>query len=66
MLASRHDKKNARASSKVQGGTGNNTEGNEDVRGNVGFCDGHVEFFGRKDALRGRFTGNPNKDPVGF
>ena len=66
LVASRHDKRNARANSKVQDGTGNNAEGNEDVRGNVGFCDGHVEFFGRKDALRARFSGNPNLDPNGF
>ena len=44
----------------------NPNEGNEDSKGNVGFCDGHAEFMGRKDALRQRNTGNPNPDPIGF
>jgi prepilin-type processing-associated H-X9-DG protein len=26
----------------------------DDAYGNVSFCDGHGEFFGRKDALRQR------------
>lgn len=39
---------------------------NKDSRGNVGFADGHAESFGRKDALRGRYTGRPAPDPVGF
>jgi prepilin-type N-terminal cleavage/methylation domain-containing protein/prepilin-type processing-associated H-X9-DG protein len=42
-------------------------EGNERrARGNVGFADGHGEFFDRKDALRAKYSGNPSPDPVGF
>jgi prepilin-type processing-associated H-X9-DG protein len=65
LVAARHDRRNARATSKTGSG-GNNLEGNEDARGNVGFCDGHAAFFSRKDALRGKHTGNPNPDPAGF
>jgi len=65
LVASRHSRANARANSKNTSG-GNNKQGNEESRGNVGFCDGHAEFMGRKDALRQRNTGNPNPDPVGF
>lgn len=39
---------------------------NKDARGNVGFADGHAEFFGRKDALRSRYTGRAAPDPAGF
>lgn len=39
---------------------------NKDSRGNVGFADGHAEFFGRMDALRARHSGRPVPDPVGF
>jgi prepilin-type N-terminal cleavage/methylation domain-containing protein/prepilin-type processing-associated H-X9-DG protein len=39
---------------------------NEDAKGNVSFCDGHAEFFGRKDALRSRYTGRAAADPAGF
>lgn len=35
----------------------------EDAIGNVGFADGHAGKFGRKDGLRGRYSGNPNPDP---
>lgn len=55
-VASRHTKR-ARAN--------NNTLqslGNEDSKGNVAFCDGHVEFFTRKNALRQKYTGNPTAD----
>ena len=44
----------------------NQTQGNMDTRGNVGFCDGHVEFYGRKDALRQIHTDNPTADPQNF
>jgi prepilin-type N-terminal cleavage/methylation domain-containing protein/prepilin-type processing-associated H-X9-DG protein len=64
-VASRHDKANARANSKASSG-GTNNQGYQDCRGNVGFCDGHVEYMSRKDALRGRHTGNPNPDPANF
>src|SRR5581483_2978166 len=62
LVASRHDRQNLKANSKLSSG-GNNNEGNQDCRGNVGFCDGHAEFFGRKDALMQKYTGNPNPDP---
>jgi prepilin-type processing-associated H-X9-DG protein len=65
LVASRHDRKNAGATSKSEWG-GSSRERKQEARGNVGFCDGHVEFMSRKDALRGRYTGNPNPDPVGF
>lgn len=42
------------------------TEGNVDCLGNAAFCDGHAEIFGRKDALRARYSGNPNPDAPGF
>jgi prepilin-type processing-associated H-X9-DG protein len=41
-------------------------EGNENARGNVGFADGHAEFFSRKDALRRKHSGNFADDPPGF
>ncbi len=41
----------------------NRNEKYEDCVGNVGFADGHAGNFGRKDALRSRYTGNPNPDP---
>ena len=44
----------------------NPTQGNEEARGNVGFADGHGEFFSRKDALRQKYSGSPVPDPVGF
>jgi prepilin-type processing-associated H-X9-DG protein len=62
LVASRHEtSRNVKASSNVH-----RTEGNEDARGNVGFADGHVDFFSRKDALRAKYSGNPVPDPVGF
>jgi prepilin-type processing-associated H-X9-DG protein len=60
-VSSRHQARRAKASNNTLGETGN-----EDARGNVVFCDGHGEFFGRKDALRSKFSGNPNKDPDNF
>jgi len=60
LIASRHESKNRKASSKT------NFIGNEEARGNAGFADGHGEFFSRKDALRQRYSGNPDVDPPGF
>jgi prepilin-type N-terminal cleavage/methylation domain-containing protein/prepilin-type processing-associated H-X9-DG protein len=37
---------------------------NTDSFGNVAFCDGHGEFFSRKDALRARYCGRPDPDPT--
>jgi prepilin-type processing-associated H-X9-DG protein len=62
LLASRHE---TRKSSRTRHVTSVRSP-NEDARGNVVFADGHGEFFGRKDALRQRYTGNPNPDPAGF
>jgi prepilin-type processing-associated H-X9-DG protein len=39
---------------------------NAQARGNVGFADGHAEFFDRINALRSKYSGNPNPDPVGY
>ena len=58
-VASRHQLKYKKASSFA-----NATAGNEDARGNVTFCDGHGEFFSRKDALRAKYSGNPVADPT--
>jgi prepilin-type N-terminal cleavage/methylation domain-containing protein/prepilin-type processing-associated H-X9-DG protein len=60
-VAARHTIRNSAAKS-----LGNPNERNKDVRGNVSFCDGHGEFMSRKDALRQKYTGNPNEDPPGF
>jgi len=57
LIASRHESKNRKASSKT------NFVGNEESRGNAGFADGHGEFFSRKDALRQRYSGSPTVDP---
>jgi prepilin-type N-terminal cleavage/methylation domain-containing protein/prepilin-type processing-associated H-X9-DG protein len=59
-VASRHQARIAKANSNVPPF---NTIGNENARGNVGFCDGHAEFFSRVDSLRGRHTGNAYPDP---
>jgi prepilin-type processing-associated H-X9-DG protein len=61
MLASRHELKIRRANS-----TSGSTEGNEDARGNVVYCDGHAAFVSRKDALRSANVGRPDPDPSGF
>jgi prepilin-type processing-associated H-X9-DG protein len=61
LVASRHENKVKKAASKYA-----SDNKNEDARGNVGFADGHAEFFGRKDALRQRYSGNPNPDPPTF
>jgi prepilin-type N-terminal cleavage/methylation domain-containing protein/prepilin-type processing-associated H-X9-DG protein len=60
-VSSRHDANFAGASSLM-----NTTQVNVDCYGNVAFCDGHSELFTRKDALRGRYSGNPNPDAPGF
>jgi prepilin-type processing-associated H-X9-DG protein len=39
---------------------------NEDSRGNVVFCDGHTEFFSRKDAIRQKYTGSNVVDDPNF
>jgi prepilin-type N-terminal cleavage/methylation domain-containing protein/prepilin-type processing-associated H-X9-DG protein len=61
LVASRHESKNRKARSKAKP-----NEINEDARGNVGFADGHAEFFSRKDTLRQKHSGNANADPPGF
>ena len=62
-LASRHMTQIKKATGGVWKGDGTTTE---DARGNVSFVDGHGEFFGRKDALRQRYTGSDKADPQGF
>lgn len=59
VVASRHELKWRRARSLTL-----RNEKYEDCVGNVGFVDGHAGKLGRKDALRGRYSGNPNPDPT--
>jgi prepilin-type N-terminal cleavage/methylation domain-containing protein/prepilin-type processing-associated H-X9-DG protein len=61
MVAARHNIKQVKARSNSATAS---DKANEDARGNVGFCDGHAEFFSRKDALRSRYSGNPAPDPT--
>ncbi len=61
-VAARHQAKRAAARSSTAA-SGNV---NQDAKGNVVFFDAHAEFFTRKDALRQRYTGNPQPDPTGF
>ena len=57
VLSGNHDKKHT----STKGGT--YTEGKiQECNGNVGFCDGHTEFFSRKDAVRAKYTANPVPD----
>jgi len=60
-VSARHELKfkKAKASS-------SDTGTNQNARGNVGFCDGHVEFMTRKEALSQRYSGHPLPDPPGF
>jgi prepilin-type processing-associated H-X9-DG protein len=66
MGASRHESKLKKSTS----GSANRgtliAEGHEDARCNIGFADGHGEFFSRKDALRSKYSGSPAPDPTGF
>jgi prepilin-type N-terminal cleavage/methylation domain-containing protein/prepilin-type processing-associated H-X9-DG protein len=62
LVASRHEIRKRKGSDLHY----NPNQGNEDAKGNVGFCDGHAEFFSRKDAIRAKYSGNPVPDPVGF
>jgi len=41
-------------------------ETKDKTMGNVAFCDGHGEFMSRMDALRQKYTGNPNPDNAQF
>ena len=61
LVASRHESRTKRATSLLGA-----KEASEEARGNVGFADGHCEFFSRKDAMRSKYTGSPVPDPVGF
>lgn len=56
-VAARHETKFKKAASSV-----NPNQPNVNARGNVGFADGHGEFLSRADALRARYSGNPNPD----
>jgi prepilin-type processing-associated H-X9-DG protein len=61
LVASRHESKVKKAASKYA-----SDNKNEEARGNVGFADGHGEFFSRKDTLRQKYSGSSTPDPVGF
>ena len=60
LLASRHESKIRKGSSKT------NFQGNEEARGNVIFADGHGAFFSRKDMHRQRYGGSPVADLPNF
>jgi prepilin-type N-terminal cleavage/methylation domain-containing protein/prepilin-type processing-associated H-X9-DG protein len=61
-VADRHDSKRRSA----VGTTFNPNQATQDARGNVSFCDGHAEFFTRKDAVRQKYLGSNVPDPAGF
>jgi prepilin-type N-terminal cleavage/methylation domain-containing protein/prepilin-type processing-associated H-X9-DG protein len=61
LVSSRHEKRVASAATNA-----NPAAINQNARGNVGFADGHAEFYSRKDALRAQHSGRPDADPVGF
>jgi prepilin-type N-terminal cleavage/methylation domain-containing protein/prepilin-type processing-associated H-X9-DG protein len=42
------------------------TTANRNALGNVAFCDGHAEFFPRKQAISQKYSGNLAPDPAGF
>jgi prepilin-type processing-associated H-X9-DG protein len=65
-VASRHENRVRRATNYANTTNTSNNEGNEDARGNVAFADGHGEFFSRKDAMRGRYSGSAVPDPTGY
>jgi prepilin-type processing-associated H-X9-DG protein len=57
VIAGRHDKRHTATKGQVY------TEGKiQECNGNVAFCDGHTQFFSRKDAVRSQYTGNPTAD----
>ena len=66
LVSSRHESRVKRATNGYANRGTLKAEGNEEARGNVGFCDGHGEFFSRRDALRQQYSGNPTPDPQGF
>jgi len=61
VVAARHESKYRPAKSSAA-----DTKQNVNSRGNVGFCDGHVEFLSRKDALSQKYSGSATPDPPGF
>ena len=64
--ASRAERRSEATVKKASSYNLNRNEGNQNARGNVGFADGHGEFFSRKDAIRSRYSGNPAPDPAAF
>ena len=62
LVASRHDAsyRGPLPNAAVNKGSGLDV----DCKGNVSFCDGHVDFMGRKDALRQKYTSAPWPDPA--
>ena len=60
VISSRHMSQIRKASGNTWKGDNNQTD---NARGNVSFCDGHGEFFDRKDGTRQKYTGSPNPDP---
>jgi prepilin-type N-terminal cleavage/methylation domain-containing protein/prepilin-type processing-associated H-X9-DG protein len=66
LVSSRHESRAKRATNGYSNKGTLKAEGHEECLGNVGFCDGHAEFFSRKDSLRARYCGSPVPDPQGF
>jgi prepilin-type processing-associated H-X9-DG protein len=66
MGASRHESRIKKSTSGSSNRGNLKAEGHEDARSNIGFADGHAEFFSRKDALRQKYSGNATPDPAGF
>jgi prepilin-type processing-associated H-X9-DG protein len=64
-VATRHESKIRNTVKQLSNGTNVGTV-NQDGYGNVVFCDGHGEFFSRKDAMRSKYSGDPVPDPPGF
>jgi len=57
VISGAHDKKHTATKGQVY------TENKiQECNGNVVFCDGHTEFFSRKDAVRAKYTANPVED----
>ncbi len=63
MGASRHESQLKKSTSGNNNRGNLKAEGHQDAKSNIGFADGHAEFFSRKDALRQRYSGSPAPDP---
>jgi prepilin-type N-terminal cleavage/methylation domain-containing protein/prepilin-type processing-associated H-X9-DG protein len=64
--SSRHQSRSIKTTAGFSNTNNLQAVGHQDCRSNVAFCDGHAEFFSRKDAISARYSGNPTPDPTGF